>query len=58
MKSRTGDGQPPNSQGLAIVLVYMVLAGQFNSFIQPLFIMVAQPLAIIGGVFGLWLMNH
>ena len=43
---------------MAIVLVYMVLASQFNSFIQPLIIMVAQPLAIIGGVFGLWLMNH
>jgi len=39
----------------AIVLVYMVLASQFDSFIQPLIIMVAQPLAIIGGVAGLWL---
>lgn len=43
---------------MAIVLLYMVLASQFNSFIQPLIIMVAQPLAIIGGVFGLWLMGH
>ena len=36
----------------------MVLASQFNSFIQPLVIMVAQPLAIIGGVFGLWLFGY
>ncbi|MBC2714266.1 MAG: efflux RND transporter permease subunit [Desulfobacteraceae bacterium] len=43
---------------MAILLVYMVLASQFNSFIQPLVIMVAQPLAIIGGVFGLWFLNH
>jgi len=41
-----------------IILVYMVLASQFNSFIQPLIIMVAQPLAIIGGVLGLWLVGH
>jgi len=41
----------------AIVLVYMVLASQFNSFIQPLIIMVAQPLAIVGGAMGLWVMN-
>ncbi len=41
-----------------IILVYMVLASQFNSFIQPLIIMVAQPLAIIGGVFGLWVTGH
>jgi hydrophobic/amphiphilic exporter-1 (mainly G- bacteria), HAE1 family len=40
---------------LALILLYMVLASQFNSFIQPLIIMVAQPLAIIGGVFALWL---
>ncbi len=43
---------------MAIMLVYMVLASQFNSFIQPLIIMVAQPLAIIGGVFGLWVTGH
>jgi len=42
----------------AIVLVYMVLASQFNSFIQPLIVMIAQPLAIIGGVFALWLLGH
>jgi len=42
----------------AMVLVYMVLASQFNSFIQPLVIMVAQPLAIIGGVGALWLTGH
>jgi len=39
----------------AIVLVYMVLASQFDSFIQPFVIMLAQPLAIVGGVAGLWL---
>jgi HAE1 family hydrophobic/amphiphilic exporter-1 len=42
----------------ALILVYMVLASQFNSFIQPLIIMVAQPLAIIGGVGALWLTGH
>ena len=43
---------------LAIILVYMVLASQFNSFIQPVIIMVAQPLAIIGGVVALWATGH
>ncbi len=43
---------------LALILLYMVLASQFNSFLQPLIIMVAQPLAIIGGVFALWLTGH
>ncbi len=39
---------------LAMVLLYMVLASQFNSFVQPFIVMLAQPLAIIGGVAALW----
>jgi len=39
----------------AVILVYMVLASQFDAFVQPLVIMVAQPLAIVGGLAALWL---
>ena len=39
---------------LAMILLYMVLASQFDSFLQPLIVMLAQPLAIIGGVAALW----
>ena len=42
----------------AILLVYMVLASQFNSFVQPMIVMLAQPLAIVGGVFALWACGH
>jgi HAE1 family hydrophobic/amphiphilic exporter-1 len=38
---------------LGFLLLYMVLASQFNSFLQPVFIMLAQPLAIIGGLIAL-----
>ncbi|MBS4099154.1 MAG: efflux RND transporter permease subunit [Sulfuricella sp.] len=44
--------------GMAMLLLYMVLASQFNSFIQPFIIMLAQPLAIIGGVLALWLTGN
>ena len=37
-----------------LVLLYMVLASQFNSFIQPLIVMVAQPLAMFGGLLALY----
>ncbi|MFM9970651.1 MAG: efflux RND transporter permease subunit [Burkholderiales bacterium] len=40
---------------VGLILLYMVLASQFNSFRQPFVIMLAVPLAIIGGVFALWL---
>ncbi|MFM1865839.1 MAG: hypothetical protein RIQ57_449 [Pseudomonadota bacterium] len=43
---------------LATILLYMVLSSLFNSFYQPLIVMLAQPLAIIGGVFLLWLTGN
>ena len=43
---------------LALVLLYMVLASQFNSFLQPAIVMLAQPLAIVGGVAWLWMFGQ
>ncbi|MEH6582497.1 MAG: efflux RND transporter permease subunit [Halioglobus sp.] len=40
-----------------LIMVYMVLASQFNSFLQPVLVMLAQPLAIVGGFMALWLMG-
>ncbi len=39
---------------LILILIYIVLASQFNSFIQPVIVMIAIPLAIIGGLILLW----
>ena len=44
--------------GMALLMIYMVLASQFNSLLQPLVVMIAQPLAIIGGVAALWLFGE
>ncbi|MFP6598927.1 MAG: efflux RND transporter permease subunit [Deltaproteobacteria bacterium] len=38
---------------LALVAIYLVLAGQFESFIHPLTIMMALPLAMLGALVGL-----
>ena len=38
---------------LAVVLVYMVMAGQFESYFYPLIIMFAVPLTVIGIITGL-----
>jgi len=40
---------------MAIVLVYMIIAAQFESLIQPLSIMFSVPLALSGGFIGLYI---
>jgi len=44
--------------GLALILIFLVLAAQFESFIDPLVIMFTVPLAIAGAVFSLWLFDQ
>lgn len=39
---------------LALVLIYLVLAAQFESFVDPLVIMLTVPLALIGSLLVLW----
>jgi len=39
---------------LAILIVFLVLAGQFESFMHPLIIMLSVPLAVAGAVYSLW----
>lgn len=43
---------------LALVLVYLVLAAQFESFSDPLTIMFTVPLALSGAVFSLWIFGQ
>ncbi len=38
---------------LALAVVYLVLAAQFESFVHPIIIMVTVPLALLGAVLGL-----
>ncbi len=40
---------------MALLIVYLVLAAQFESFIHPMVIMLTVPLAVLGALIGLWL---
>ncbi len=43
---------------LGILVAYMVLASQFNSFIHPIVILLALPFSVTGAFFSLWLMGQ
>jgi len=43
---------------LALVLIFLVLAAQFESFVDPLVIMLTVPLAMAGAVLSLWLFDQ
>ncbi len=44
--------------GLALLLVYLILAAQFESFIDPFIIILTVPMAVAGAVFSLWLFGQ
>jgi multidrug efflux pump len=43
---------------LALALVFLALAAQFESYIDPLIIMFTVPLALIGSLFSLWVLGY
>ncbi len=43
--------------GLAVIFIYMILASQFKSFLQPMALMTALPLTLIGVVLALMMFN-
>ncbi|WP_299002910.1 efflux RND transporter permease subunit [uncultured Caulobacter sp.] len=52
-----GSGGIAVAFGLALLLVFLVLAAQFESWIHPAVIMLTVPLAALGGLFGLLIMG-
>ena len=42
---------------LAVLVAFLVMAAQFESFLNPLVVMFTVPLGILGGLLGLWLLG-
>lgn len=44
--------------GLGVLIAYMILGAQFNSFIDPITVLVALPFSISGAFIGLWIQGQ
>jgi multidrug efflux pump len=44
--------------GLALLLIFLILAAQFESFIDPVIIILTVPMAVAGAMFSLWLFGQ
>jgi hydrophobe/amphiphile efflux-1 (HAE1) family protein len=61
----TGDAEAMKESGqqfmvmmiLAVLVIYMVLAAQFESFTQPIIVMAALPFSMVGALGGLWIFD-
>ncbi|WP_140936887.1 efflux RND transporter permease subunit [Sphingobacterium lumbrici] len=44
--------------GLAVLLIFLILAAQFESFVDPVIILLTVPMAVAGALFSLWLFDQ
>lgn len=44
--------------GLALIFIYLIMAAQFESFIDPLIIMFSVPMSLSGALITLWITGH
>ncbi|HLU86515.1 MAG TPA: efflux RND transporter permease subunit, partial [Taishania sp.] len=44
--------------GLAVLLIFLILSAQFESFIDPIIIIITVPMAVAGALFSLWLFGQ
>lgn len=44
--------------GLALLLIFLILAAQFESFVDPFIIILTVPMAVAGALFSLWLFGQ
>ncbi len=54
-EEKSSGGAAPIVFGLGFVMVFLVLAAQYESYIDPTIIMLTVPLAMLGALGGIWL---
>ena len=58
LQEKTSGGATGLIFGLAIIIVFLVLSAQYESYIDPLIILLTVPLAVLGAMTALWLRSN
>ncbi|MDM9584498.1 efflux RND transporter permease subunit [Nostoc sp. GT001] len=58
LQEKTSGGATGLIFGLAIVIVFLVLAAQYESYIDPIIILLTVPLAVLGAMTAIWLRSN
>ncbi|MGB3536213.1 MAG: efflux RND transporter permease subunit [Microcoleaceae cyanobacterium] len=58
LEEKASGGAAPIIFGLGFVMVFLVLAAQYESYIDPLIIMLAVPLAVLGALSAVWFRSN
>ncbi|KKD37101.1 efflux RND transporter permease subunit [Limnoraphis robusta] len=58
LEEQSSGGAAPIIFGLGFVMVFLVLSAQYESYIDPLIIMLSVPLAVLGALSAVWLRSN
>ncbi|NET75366.1 efflux RND transporter permease subunit [Okeania sp. SIO1F9] len=58
LEEKSSGGAAPIIFGLGFVMVFLVLAAQYESYIDPLIIMLSVPLAVLGALVAIWFRSN
>ncbi|MBH8565283.1 efflux RND transporter permease subunit [Nostoc sp. CENA67] len=58
LQEKTSGGATSLIFALAIVIVFLVLAAQYESYVDPIIILLTVPLAILGAMTAIWLRSN
>ncbi len=58
LEEKASGGAAPIIFGLGFVMVFLVLSAQYESYIDPLIIMLSVPLAVLGALSAIWIRSN
>ncbi|MEH1958787.1 MAG: efflux RND transporter permease subunit [Nostoc sp.] len=58
LQEKTSGGSTGLIFGFALVIVFLVLAAQYESYIDPIIILLTVPLAVLGAMTAIWLRSN